>query len=664
VVLLLLCALPVLPAAASETSTTPRRVLIVFAPVRERTLLRSGALSLGIMSAAQGEYSTTQLLLDMSQGARVSTALYPSARPPALAVRPHGGGALVEGWPAARERARAAPAVLEPGLLASSVPGAAAFAGMIAGRHSDALLAADRDGHIAALSLGSPQTLLVRVSALLSTHALVVADLPAGRRGHIDLAALAARRPAGELLIVIQRTLRDERSDALLWAAAGGLPGGSGRELSSPTTREAGLISATDVAPTALSALRVPVPVPMAGHRLETRAILHPAALRRLMARLHLIGYRRLRALAALLLAWAVLLLAGAALGPRERAAAMRIGALAVLWSPVAVLLPAALSPPEQQVEYALIVATCLLLAATSDALLRWPRAPLLPGVAAIVALTADQLAGTQLLLRSLLGPDPILGARFYGIGNELKSGLAVLALAAVAAALYPARRGPRAAGAMAAAGVLLAVLEGAARLGAGVGGVVLVCFGFALAAALLLPGAITRKRALAVLLAPVAGLLALAAIDIATAHGGGHYTGSILHARSAGDVRELLVRRYTAAWQELRNHAMPVAFAVALVAAAFAWRARRLLLAPVDGDPAFTAALAGGIAAGTVGALTEDSGPLLLVVAVFVLGCVGAYLWGRPPTRELHAATVRGALQAAAGTGDRSAAASTMSPS
>ena len=48
--------------------------------------------------------------------------------------------------------------------------------------------------------------------------------------------------------------------------------------------------------------------------------------------------------------------------------------------------------------------------------------------------------------MRSLLGPNPILGARFYGIGNELKSGLAVLVLAAVAAALYPAVRGRRAA--------------------------------------------------------------------------------------------------------------------------------------------------------------------------------------------------------------------------
>jgi len=64
------------------------------------------------------------------------------------------------------------------------------------------------------------------------------------------------------------------------------------------------------------------------------------------------------------------------------------------------------------------------------------------------------------------------------------------------------------------------------------------------------------------------------------------------------------------------------------------AWRRRDRLLAPVAVDPAWLAAFAGGLAAGLLGALSEDSGPVLLVVAVFTLGCVAAYLWGRPHTR------------------------------
>ncbi len=153
----------------------------------------------------------------------------------------------------------------------------------------------------------------------------------------------------------------------------------------------------------------------------------------------------------------------------------MRAGALGVLWAPVVVMLTAALEP-SAAVEYLTIALACLALGALTDRLLPWPRAPLAPALVAVVAIVADALAGTQLLMRSLLGPDPILGARFYGVGNELKSGLAVLVLTAIAAALYPATRGRRAATSMAGAGIMLALVEGSARIGAGVGGVILVC--------------------------------------------------------------------------------------------------------------------------------------------------------------------------------------------
>ena len=34
------------------------------------------------------------------------------------------------------------------------------------------------------------------------------------------------------------------------------------------------------------------------------------------------------------------------------------------------------------------------------------------------------------------------------------------------------------------------------------------------------------------------------------------------------------------------------------------------------------------------LGSLSEDSGPVLLVVAMLALACVTIYLWGRPPAR------------------------------
>ena len=596
------------------------------------------------MSATQGSYSTEQLLLDITQGARIANSAYSPRHPPVmslLAKNRYRTAGTIAGWQAARTRAEAAPQLLRPGLLAAQVSAGAAYAGAIGTDTLDSIAAADRGGHVAAVSLGAPPTLLARIAALRQTHHLVVADLPAGRTGVEDLRALNATRAPGELLLVVQRA-RALHGHELLWAGAAGLSqGGHAQQtgpstsmtLTSQTTNQRGLIAAVDLAPTILHHLdpTQPLPADMRGDPIHTDGPLHSLSLRALMARLHVLGPRRLRALGWLLSAWALLLLICAP-SPRARAWAMRTGALGVLWAPAAVLIPAALQP-SAVVEYLTIVLACLGLGALTDLLLPWPRAPLAPAIVAVLALAIDALAGTQLLVRSLLGPNPILGARFYGIGNELKSGLAVLVFAAVAAALYPAVRGRRAALSMAGVGVLLAAVEGSARIGAGVGGVILVGAGAAVATVMLLPGALTRKRALIVLIAPILALVALAALDLATAHGGGHYTGSILHARSPGDLRDVIVRRYTAAFGELHNHAMPVATLLALLCATLGLRRRERLLAPVAGDPAWQAALCGGLSAGIVGALVEDSGPVLLVVAVFALICVLAYLWGRPRT-------------------------------
>jgi hypothetical protein len=630
-VLALLCAAALSAWPPDSEATQPaeqRSALLVFVAAGEPELADVAGLSVGIMSATQGRYSTAQLLLDITQGARVASSAYPRSRPPALALESAGAGAVVAGWRAASRRAEDAPALLRPGLLGSLIAGGAGYAGIAGGNTADGAVAADRSGRIGAVSLGSASTLLARVAALRRSERLVVADLPGGAEGRADLRALTARRAAGELLIAVQR-VADRPGGELLWTAFAGLPGGGGRELSSQSTNERGLIAAIDLAPTIIEHLGLTAPADVRGKPVHTDGALDSAHLRALMARLRVVGGRRLTALGFLLSAWALLLLTTAR-WPRARARVMRAGAIGVLWSPIAVLIPAAVEPGAP-LEYAAIVLACFGLGALTDALLPWPRAPLAAAVAVLAALVADALAGTQLLMRSLLGPNPILGARFYGFGNELKSGLAALALAAVAAALYPAARGRRAAVAMVATGVLLAAVEGSARIGAGVGGVILVSAGSAVATVLVLPGALTRRRALIVLTAPVAALIALALLDLATAHGSGHYTGTILHARSAGEVRDVIARRYAAAWGELHNHAMPLATAVALLYAAAGLRLRDRLLAPVARDPVWQAALAGGLAAGVVGALVEDSGPVLLVVAVFVLGCIATYLWCRP---------------------------------
>jgi hypothetical protein len=603
------------------------------------------------------------MLLDITQGARVAHSAYNPTYPPPLSSLTLGRSPLarITPWPAVLRRARSAPQLLDPGLLASSIPGGGGYAAAYGPSHhgsSGAVgmdtmsrvtvalpLAADSSGKIAAISLGSPATLLARIAKLRTAHHLVVADLPSGGAGYDELRALTAARPPGELLVVVQSS-PDAPGHELQWVALAGL-GPGGRTLTSQTTNQNGIVAAIDIAPTILHHLRLPIPAAMRGRPIRTNGPLQSASLRALKARLEVIGSRRLPAVAWLVAAWALLLAAarlpigpGGAL-PIRTAWAMRTGALAILWLPAAELVPAALEP-SRTVEFAVLVAMCFALGALSDHFMPWPRAPILPAATAVLALTFDALAGTQLLIRSLLGPNPILGARFYGIGNELKSGLAVLVFAAVAAALHPAVRSRRTATTMACAGILLAIVEGSARIGAGVGGVILVSAGTAVATVTLLPGSLNRKRLSVVMAAPVFGLVALAALDLATAHGGGHFTGSVLDARSTGDIRDIIVRRYGAAYDELRNNLMPVATGLALLASVIAvWRWERVC-APVGSDPAWMAALAGGLTAGVIGALTEDSGPVLLVVAVFMLVCVLGYLWGKPLTPHAREAVDR----------------------
>jgi hypothetical protein len=627
------------PPPASAAPRPRPSVLVVFVSAGERQLAAIPGMSVGIMSATQGACpSAAQMLLDAGQGVRVGCADYPRPLAALEMIPLPGGGARIGGWGAARRLSARVSGQLSPGLLATAA-GGGAYAGQPQshGRHVDALLVAGRSGRVGLIALGPPASLLGRVSGLLRRSALVVADLPGGPAGIRDLLALARSRRAGELLLALQDPARGAGGE-LLWAGAAGLPGGGGRELTSATTQEEGMISAVDLAPTILDHLgRAPVPA-MIGRPIRAGSSLDLSSLKALVDRLRTIGGRRLPALATLLAGWGLLLLLAAAQDRRGArgagrtgwgARALRLGALAMLWTPAAALVPGALDP-SPAVEYALLAGLCFGLAAITDAALPWPRAPIAPAAVACAAITADALAGAQLLVRSLLGPDPLGGSRFYGIGNELKATLAVLALAGIAAALYPARRGRAGALALAAGGTALGVIEGSARIGAGVGGVVLVSLSFALAAGLLLPGGLDRRRALLALCAPVAALGALAALDLTTAHGVGHFTATVLDGRMPlGDTLE---RRYTGAWHELDSPGMLLATAVALLACVLLARHRAAVLAPVQGDPGWWAALAGGLAAGMTGSLVEDSGPLLLLTAVGTLACVCAYLHGRPP--------------------------------
>jgi hypothetical protein len=586
-------------------------------------------LALGLVSATQGRYSPVQAVLDMSAGSRTSAAVYDPHDPPDLELVVGGDGSgFIFGWSKVLERADTALAEITPGLLASQIPGGAAYAG-VSGRHDiEAAVVADRAGNVARVSLGSAASLASRVRRLLRRHRLVVASLPTAAKGDVTLDALLRGRRPGDLLLVMQ-TPPAARAPQLLPAGIAGVPGGNGA-LTSPTTRLPGIVAGIDIPVTILHELRLVVPAGVKGQPIRAEGARDAAELDSVGARLRVVSGRRTPTLGALLFTWLALTLGlGFAADRRGVRAALRIGALATLWVLPMLLLTGWLAPP-RLAEIAIVVAGSFGLGALTDRLVRWPRGPLVPAAVALVSYGADLAFGSPLIIRSLLGVNPRSGSRFYGLGNELEATLAVLLLLGVGALLWGRHRSRATAAVFAVAGIVLGVFTGAAELGADVGGVITVGSGVAAATLLMLPGRPSRRRVALAALVPLAALAALAALELATG-GNGHFTRTILHADSAGSLWDVVVRRYTLAANVLGLGAMPLITVVAALAVAYALRYRERIYAPLRGSPAWRAALIGGLTASIVGALTNDSGPLLFVFGVFILACATAYVRGAP---------------------------------
>jgi hypothetical protein len=649
-VLALLLTLVGLAAASPAAARAPRAVL-AFLPsggeddpdaVPDRLAARA-QLAIGLASATQGRYSPEQAMLDISAGSRTSAAVYDPPRPPHLELVVGGDGSgFVFGWSKVRKRASTALAEIRPGLLASRIPGGGAYAGVSGRAHLEAVAAADGEGDVAAVSLGRAGDLAERVARLERRHRFVVAGLPTAAKGDAVLDALLRDRVPGDLLLVMQTPPR--ASVPQLLPAGAVLTDGASGMLTSQTTRLDGIVAAIDVPVTIMRALEVPVPRGVKGQPIRAGGVRDPEALEAIEARLRVVSGRRTPTLTALLFSWAALTLAlGVFADRRGIRAGMRIGGLAMLWV-LAVLLLTGWLAPSRFVEIAIVVGGSFALGALTDRLVRWPRGPLVPAGVSLVAYGADLAFGSKLIIRSLLGVNPRSGSRFYGLGNELEAMLVVMLLVALGALLMrradfdavaaPFGAGPgrsrRGAAIVAIAGVLAAVFIGAGQLGADVGGVITLGGGIAAMALLMAPGTPSRWAIVLALLAPVAALAALAALDLATG-GDGHFTRTILQADGAQALWDVVVRRYTLAFNVLRTGVMPFVTVIAVLSVAYAARHRERVYAPLRGSPVWRAALVGGLTASVMGALFNDSGPILLVLGVFVLACVTAYVRGDP---------------------------------
>jgi hypothetical protein len=528
-------------------------------------------LSPGLLSAGLGSVPAQQTYLDITQGNRVFDSLYDSELPTGLRVRvdrPVRDEAVLM-------RAESTPAEIEPGLLATT------------------LRKAGKGFPVRSASLGR-------------------------------LPALAAALRGGDLLIAIERPPPAQNRGLAIGIAGRGYEG----TLTSASTRMDGYVLSTDLAPTILERLEVAVPVAMSGRAIEAEGEVDPGAVVALGNRLAVISDRRGPVIGLSLLAWlAVLALAIAASRGAAARPAVKVTGLAVVYLPL-VLLVGAAAEPDQTTEMLVAMLGAPLLAALTLWLLSGYRAPAVAAALTVAAYAIDVVAGSPLTALSLLGPNPGLGVRFYGIGNELEALLAVLVVAGTGAGLagFAARAAPRTwAAAFLATGLVAAAIFAAGRFGADVGAAIVLPFGAAVAAAAV--AARRRRTALLVVALPFLALALLALGDLVSG-ADAHLTRSVLDAGGFGEAGDVAQRRLQLSARSFTRPVVLVFLPVIAALAVLAVIRRERLRAWLAGVPTLRAGLIGAAAATAVGTLANDSGALVLEVGTAYLLAFVGFAW------------------------------------
>lgn len=577
-------------------------------------LTRVPGMAVGLMSAGIGPVSEAQTYVDIGQGARIAPALYDQPLPSLHARRGAARSPTAippPSWEPVRRHAQGAPADLVPGLLGSTLR-----AGGVRARSNltGAVIATivDRGGRLpdpaGCARRGCP------LLGLVGTDPSHLATIGAGRRNE-------------DLLIAIERPPPGENRALAIGVAGEGLAG----TLTSDSTRMRGYVLSTDIAPTVLARLGLAVPGEMTGEPIRAEGEVDASFLGRLGNRLAAIGSRRGPVVAVSLLIWIGLsALAGIAFGQRGLRTALPLLAVAIAYLPALLLIGAALEPSE--------LGERLIVGVGSPALALLTRRLVAPfgalaiaGAVSVSCYAVDVIAGSHLTELSLIGPNPIGGVRFYGIGNELEAtvgALVPIATGAGLAAWRPSASGRSAALAFVIAAGLALAAFGPGRFGADVGAAIGLPIGAAVAVAVCL-GAGRRRLALAAA-APVVALAALAAADLATG-GNAHLSRTVLRAGGLDQLSEVVERRLELSLNSFGHYAQtPLLWLAVAALLVCVIQRRRIQLWFADRRWAWAGWL-GAVAATAAGTLVNDSGALLLIVGTAIATATAGLAWATP---------------------------------
>ncbi len=225
--------------------------------------------------------------------------------------------------------------------------------------------------------------------------------------------------------------------------------------------------------------------------------------------------------------------------------------------------------------------------------LVPWRRAPLWPfgvvgGITAVV-LAVDVIGGAPLQLSGLMGTQPLVAGRFYGVNNTsyaLFGTACVMVTVALANPLVLRGRRGTAAAVVAVVGVVATALDGLPSIGADFGGPPGLVAGFALLALMAAGVKLTWQRVVGVLAAAVAVVVAFAVADWLRPADQrthlGRFVDDVLH----GELWHVVQRKLAQNVDTLSNNLTLVAIAGLLVVVYVLGRPLRGALAHPAGGP------------------------------------------------------------------------------
>ncbi|WP_235828046.1 hypothetical protein [Brevibacillus migulae] len=469
------------------------------------------------------------------------------------------------------------------------------------------------------------------------------------------LGNLLQTRKANQMVIVTSALVNEaavkEKSlltPLLLWQE-----GGAGTWLQSATTRQAGVISGLDLLPTLLHWLAVPLPQGLLGHPL-TSSPRQAGNIEALLTHVQEIDrvYENRSPIMYTYVMLQIIILVAAALfwlwkkDERGKAAeklrrGIRLSLLSMLFYPLLFLLEPLLSwsvPPP-------VILGVIIMFALGGALIveswRLPRMLMLVAGMTIGAVLIDGFTGAEAMQRSYLGYDPVIGARFYGLGNEYE-GVVVGATILFVSALYQLRKPVGSVFCMTAAVMLFGlvlVYMGAPSLGANAGGFLAATVGFGVAGFRLQEWRVGKKGLLLITGGLLAGVGALIIINLSSSQPLTH-VGRVANDMVQGnwdEVMKIVERKLEMNWRLIRISGWSKVFAVSLVVIGLLSLRTDRYLRNLSGEyPYLVKGFTGLIAGSLAGLLLNDSGIVTAATSIifFVVPALSAAI-GEPLDRE-----------------------------